>query len=131
MENFKTDLIDENEMSEEELNDEDLKLILAEPMGEKKIPLFLEFVMTLTKMVVLISTVLVAIVSIISGATWYDILFRVAITLFVLGLFGVLLNYFIGRNFVDAAIVEFKEVETQRALKESEDSESTMDALEA
>ena len=74
---------------------------------------------------------MVTIVSIIAKATWYDTLLRVGITLFVLGLFGVMINYFIGKNFVEAAVVELEEAETKRKQKEAEEAESTMDALEA
>ena len=89
-------------------------LFLLNQWVRKKIPLFLEFVMTTTKIVILFSGFLVTIISIIAKATWYDTLLRVAITLFVLGLFGVMINYFIGKNFVEAAVVELEEAEAKR-----------------
>ena len=117
---------------EEEMTNDSPNLVLAQPMGDKKIPLFLEFFMTATKVMVLVAGLVVALVSFLARATWYDTLLRVVITLFVLGLFGVLLNYFIGRNFVDAAVVELEEAEAKRKLlMETEEAESTMDALEA
>ena len=131
MNGFDKNLLNENESENDEQVDESADLILAQPMGEKKIPLFLEFVMTMTKVVVLVSGFFVTIVSIIAKATWYDTLLRVGITLLVLGLFGVMINYFIGKNFVEAAVVELEEAETKRKQKEAEEAESTMDALEA
>ena len=55
MNGFDKNLLNENESENDEQVDESADLILAQPMGEKKIPLFLEFVMTMTKVVVLVS----------------------------------------------------------------------------
>ena len=131
MNDFDENYSDQNEEVEERIDDSP-DLVLTQPMGDKKIPLFLEFLMTATKVVVLVSGLAVAIISLLARAAWYDTLLRVVITLIVLGFFGVLLNYFIGRNFVDAAVVELEEVEAKRkSLMEAEEAESTMDALEA
>lgn len=97
-------------------NGEDLSLksTLVYPLGNKKIPLLLEFLFTLTKIVVISVGIFVILLSILNKSTWVDILVRGGITIFVLGLLGLLINWVAGKMFIQAAYQEMKEIEEKQ-----------------
>lgn len=93
--------------------------LMKYPLGKNKIPIFLEFSLTMTKIVILAATIFVAAASIIIKVSWLDVLIRTGITIFVLGIIGFLLNWFLGKHFIDATLVELKELEQKKSQEDA------------
>jgi hypothetical protein len=89
------------------------KSVLIFPRGKRKIPLFLEFLFTITRLVVIVSTVLVAVLSVIAKASLVDVAIRVGITTFSLGLLGTLINWLVGNQYLQSAVEEMKEIDQE------------------
>jgi len=92
---------------------------LVFPYGNKNIPLFLEFLLTITRLVVIVITVLVAILSIMVKASLVDIAVRVGISILVLGLLGILINWLVGRRYISSALLEMNEIGNKSQENES------------
>jgi hypothetical protein len=105
----------------DETQNEDLpaKSKLQYPLGKNKIPISLEFFMTLTRILILAAAIFVAAASIVVKVTWLDVLIRTGVTIFVLGLCGFILNWFIGKHFIEATLAELKELQNQEIQDES------------
>jgi hypothetical protein len=108
-----------NTLSDINDNDKDSRSILIYPFGKKKIPLFLEFLLTITRVIVIVIAVLVITLSLIAKASWLDVAIRVGISIFVLGLLGILFNWLIGRQYIHSAVSEMKEIENKNNRNEN------------
>jgi hypothetical protein len=97
-----------------EAHDENVqKPVLIYPMGQKKIPLFLEFLFAITRILVIVIAVLVAILSILAKASYLDIVIRVGICIFSLGLVGFIINWIVGKQYIKSAVAELVEIENK------------------
>ncbi|MBI9044036.1 MAG: hypothetical protein JEZ06_06100 [Anaerolineaceae bacterium] len=125
--NFEVDSRNDNASNQEEKNNE-FSTILNYPKGDEKIPLLLEFSMTLTKIVVILVSVLVAGLSIVAKATWIAVISRTGLALLVLGILGWIFNWFLGKYFIEASFDELKEKQDLYQSRESETREAKVRA---
>jgi hypothetical protein len=102
-----------------------------EILSTSKIPWLQEVFLTTTKILVLFITVVVITLSIGAKVEWGIIILRAGVTILVLGLFGYLFNWILGKFLVDAKVLEFaekieaeEEAAAERLTKEQEEMEA-------
>ncbi|NPV84679.1 MAG: hypothetical protein HPY45_01545 [Anaerolineae bacterium] len=93
-------------------------------LPHSKVAWLQEVAFTVTKLLIVVVTCLVAILSILARAQWYDILIRTAVTILSLGFLGWLINWFLGRYLVEAKLMELEE-EKMREEQEAQTAEES------
>ncbi len=104
----------------EDLEDEELKPILIGPYGENRVPLAIEFVFAVARIITIVSAVLVTIFSLINHAHWLILVIRLAVTIGVIGLLGYCASWLVGRFYIHAAVNELKDIEAKIQEKNAE-----------
>lgn len=96
-------------------------------LPHSKVAWLQEVAFTFTKLLIVIVTCLVAILSVLARAQWYDILIRTAVTILSLGFLGWLINWFLGRYLVEVKLMELEEekMREEQAAQTAEESQQT------
>jgi hypothetical protein len=88
------------------------------PASTVQIPLLLEVSLIVTGIVVALSAGGAAIAALLARAPMLVILFRTGITILVVGLFGFLINWLVGRYLIRTTLEKFSEELTARPTEE-------------
>lgn len=99
-------------------NQEPTKEPTQQRQGKERLPVLLELVFDLSKLVLLVVTAAVAVISYLSGASWLDIALRTGVAMVVVGI----ILYVIARMIVGASIDA-----TNHMLQEAANAESTFE----
>ena len=85
--------------------------VLLGPYGDNRVPLAIEFVFTLMKIITVVSALVVLIFSILAGVGWFTLAVRLLVTIGIVGLFGYLISWVVEKYYIQASVTELKELE--------------------
>ncbi len=111
--------------AQENLNDEDtdLKPVLIGPYGKNRVPLAIEFIFTISRILTVIAAVAVTILSLLNHADWLVLIVRLVVTIGVVGLFGYFASWLVGKYYIQAAVDELKDIEVKINEKAAEENQ--------
>lgn len=104
--------------------EDDLQPVLIGPYGEGRIPLAIEFVFTLVRILTVIAAVTVTILSILAKASLFMLVLRVLVTILAIGLLGYIASVIVGKYYIDATVDEMKEFGEKASMDTDNESES-------
>jgi len=93
-------------------------------LPHSKVAWLQEVAFAVTRLLIVVVTCLVAVLSILARAQWYDILIRIAVTILSLGFLGWLINWFLGRYLVEVKLMELEEEKMKEQQEAQTDEES-------
>lgn len=101
--------------------DKELSLNLPGPSSQSaRIPLLVEITFTASQVVIVLVTLATAIVSFFAKADVLTITFRTIVALIAVGIPVLLLNWMLGKYFINATVEEWKSALDEKAEKTSE-----------
>ena len=93
--------------------------------GDVQLPVLVEFAYSISAIVVILASLIVAIISIVKGASLIDLVMRTSITILVIGSLLMLVSWQISAGVLKASLTELEE---KQELEKSKESEELKDA---